>query len=126
MSVEAGKMAVKSLIAERSELSVGAGTLTIENGDIKNAEISVGAGNISFYGNIRGNMEGECAVGNLQMRLLGSEKDFNYELQCVAGNILLDGEKHSGINEGMMIDHAAKKNMELDCAVGNMKIEFVQ
>ena len=124
MSVEAGKMSIGSLVAEQTELSVGAGTLLIENADLKNAEMTVGAGSLSVHGKIDGNIEAECAVGNLQMELLGNKNDFNYELQCVAGSILLDGEKYSGINEGMKIDHAAKKNMELDCAVGNVKIEF--
>lgn len=126
VSVEAGKMEIKSLIAKESQLSVGAGTLLVADGDLGSAEISVGAGNLSLNGEIRGNMDAECAVGNLQMQLSGNKKDFNYELQCVAGNIMLDDEKHTGINEGMVIDHAAEKKMELDCALGNMKIEFVQ
>ena len=126
VSVEAGKMLVNTLIAENMDLSVGAGTLTIENGVTKNVEISVGAGNLSFNGSVQGNVDANCAMGNLQLVLQGDVKDFNYELQCVAGNIILDGEKNSGINEGKLIDHAAHKDMELDCAVGNMKIEFMK
>lgn len=126
ITVEAGKMAIDTLISDKADLSVGAGMLTIGNGELKNADLSVDVGNMIFNGNIQGNADIECAVGNMQMILQGDVKDFNYELQCMAGNILLNGEKHSGVNEGMSIDNAASKQMDLDCAMGNMKIEFVK
>ena len=126
MSVGAGKVSIVSLEADELQVSVGAGAVSLENVNVHNAKISVGAGNMSMTGLITGNVGGECAIGNLELNLQGSMKDFNYDLQCMAGNILLNGEKHSGINEGMVIGNAASKSMELNCAMGNMKITFVE
>lgn len=126
MSVGAGKLSIASLEADELQVSVGAGTVSLENVNVHNAKISVGAGSMSMDGLITGNVDGECAMGNFELNLQGSAKDFNYDLQCMAGNILLNGEKHSGINEGMVIGNAAYKSMELNCAMGNMKITFVE
>ena len=125
-SVGAGKLTVAELEAEEMQVSVGAGAVSLEHVSVNNAKISVGAGNMSVAGQITGNVDGECAMGNLELNLQGSVKDFNYDLQCMAGNILLNGEKHSGINEGMVIGNAASKTMELNCAMGNTKITFVE
>ena len=124
LTVEAGKLTLASLEAGDMAVSLGAGAISLENVSVQNAEISVGAGSMSMAGRITGNVEADCAMGSLEMNLLGNVKDFNYELQCMAGNILLNGEKHSGINEGMLIGNAASKDMELNCAVGSMKITF--
>ena len=126
LSVGAGKVSLASLEADEIQVSVGAGAVSLENVNVHNADISVGAGNMSLTGLVKGNVDGECAMGNLELNLQGNVKDFNYDLQCVAGNILLNGEKHSGINEGMVIGNAASKSMELNCAMGNMKITFVE
>ncbi len=124
LSVEAGKLTVMSLRAQDVTTTLGAGVITLDNVNLQNVSISVGVGSMTVNGQISGNVEADCAMGGLQMSLQGTVKDFNYELQCVAGNILLDGEKHSGLNEGKLIDNAAQKSMELDCAMGSMKIEF--
>lgn len=124
ISVEAGKLTVDSLDAGDVTISLGAGMVSINNASMQNTKMSVGAGSMSINGRIAGNVDADCAMGSLQMKLSGNEKDFNYELQCMAGNIVLNGEKHSGINEGMLIGNAAEKTMELDCAVGCMKITF--
>ena len=124
LSVEAGKLTLDSLEAGELSVSLGAGAVLLENVSIQNAEISVGAGSMSINGRITGDVDADCAVGSLEMNLLGNVKDFNYELQCMAGTILLNGEKHSGINGGMMIGNAASRDMELNCAVGSMKITF--
>ena len=124
ISVEAGKLTVDAMESKDMTVSLGAGAVSLNKVNIQNAELSVGAGTMSLNGRIHGDIEADCAMGNLQMELDDNVKSFNYELQCMAGNILLNGEKHSGINEGMLIDHAASKDMKLNCAIGNMKIEF--
>ncbi len=124
ISVEAGKLTVDFLEAGEMTASLGAGIVILNNANLQNAKLSVGAGSMSIDGQITGNVDADCAMGSLQMNLQGNIKDFNYELQCMAGNIVLNGEKYSGINEGMLIGNAAEKGMDLDCTVGSMKIDF--
>jgi len=124
ISVEAGKMTLDALEADELAVSLGAGAVSLKDVIVHDAEISVGAGSMSMAGRVTGEVEADCAMGSLEMNLQGNVKNFNYELQCVAGTIRLNGEKYSGINEGMVIDNAASKFMELDCAMGSMKITF--
>ncbi len=111
---------------ELAEMELGAGSMQVETLKAQNVDISVEAGNFVMNSLDAENITIDCAVGNLQLIMVGDVKDYNYELQCMAGNIVLDGEKHTGINEGMVIGNGAEKTMKLNCAVGNMEIGFVE
>lgn len=124
ISVEAGKLTGDDVQAAVMEVSLGAGAVTLNHVSVQNADLSVGAGNMIVKGNILGNVGAKCAMGNLQMYLDGAEEDFDYEVVCMAGNIKIDEETYSGIHTEKTIDHNAGKNMNLDCAVGNMTIAF--
>lgn len=125
ISVGAGKMTVDSLNAEALQLTLGAGAVSFRQGSLKNADFSVGAGSLNFSGEIQEAVTGECAMGNLQMSLEGTEQDFDYEIQCVAGKIQLAEEVYAGVNESKRIDNEGTKYMELNCAMGNMTITFI-
>lgn len=124
LKVEAGKLTADQIYAGNLEVDLGAGAVSIDGIEAETADLSVGAGNLQMNGAVGRNLEAECAVGNLQISLKGAEKDYNYELQCVAGNIQIGEEKYSGINEEIHINNSAERNVELDCAMGNILIEF--
>lgn len=126
VSVEAGKLTLDGVESGELTVSLGAGMVSMDQVNAQDMKLSAGAGSMEIDGLITGNVEADCAMGNIQMNLQGNKKDFNYELQCMAGNIVLEDEKHSGINEEMLIDHAASKDMKLNCTMGNIKIVFGQ
>ncbi len=124
LSVEAGKLDANFLKTAELEVYLGAGSVNLNNVEVQNAAFSVGAGSMTMDGQISGNAEANCAAGSLKMNLFGTVKDFNYKLQCMAGTILLNEEKYSGVNETVRMDNASEKSMELSCAVGSMKVTF--
>jgi len=126
LSVEAGKLTATSLETNTLTASVGAGMIALKEVSFIEGDLSVGAGSISVEGSIAGDVKAKCAMGNLEMYLLESEQDFNYELQCVAGTIQIEDQKFSHVNEKKSRDFGAEKTMELDCAVGNMRIMFAK
>lgn len=109
---------------ELAEMELGAGSMQVDALTAQNVIISVEAGNFIVNSLDADYITADCSVGNLQLNMAGEVEDYNYELQCMAGNIILAGEKHTGINEGMVIGNAAEKSMKLNCAVGNMEIGF--
>ncbi len=126
LSVEAGKLTAEALCAETLVAALGAGMILLEQAQVQDAKLSAGAGSMVLKGQIHGDVDAECTVGGLQLHLQGDVTDFNYEVQCVAGNIQIGDEKSSGINAERCIDNGAGKRMELDCAMGNLEVSFSQ
>lgn len=122
----AGQILSNGMQAEKVALSVGAGEIVLEEVQIRDVQAEVGAGNCEIRGDITGNIEAECAMGNMTLELAGSEKDFNYEIQCVTGNITVGNNEYSGLSQEQSINNNAAKNIELECAMGNVEVEFAE
>lgn len=120
----AGQVLAQNLQAEKVSISAGAGEIVLSEAQIKDVQAEVGAGNCEISGTVTGDIEADCAMGNMTFELAGSEEDFNYEIQCVTGNIIIGDRKYSGLAQEQNINNNAAKNIELECAMGNMEILF--
>lgn len=120
----AGQVVADGMQAEKISVSVGAGEIILKEAQLKNVQAEVGAGNCEISGIITGDVDAECAMGNLTFELTGSEGDFNYDIQCVTGNITVGDKEYSGLAQEQSIDNGAAKNMEVECAMGNVEILF--
>jgi hypothetical protein len=63
-------------------------------------------------------------MGNITMQLEGEEEDFDYELDCVTGNLRIGDTEYSGLASSREVDNNAIKKMDLQCAMGNIEVEF--
>lgn len=120
----AGQVHAKGLQTDDLEVSVGAGDIVLTEAVLKDVQTQVGAGNFRIDGTVSGNISAECAMGNITLKLDGSESDFNYEIECVTGNITVGDTEYSGLAQERSINNNATKNIELECAMGNVEVEF--
>ena len=63
-------------------------------------------------------------MGNIEMTLEGSEEEFNYKLEGSMGNISVGQDSFSGFSSERNIDNHADKEMEIECSMGNITIDF--
>lgn len=125
LEVGAGKIDIDGVNADSLEISVGAGEVALNQMNVRKLELEVSMGNISADGTVLGNIEAECSMGNIELYLSGSQEAFNYQLECMAGNILLDGQDYGkGITQAQKINNGADKRMELECSMGNITVDF--
>lgn len=120
----AGQVHAIGLETEEIEVSVGAGDIKLTDAVLKDVKVEVGAGNFAIEGAVSGNISADCAMGNITLKLEGSETDFNYDIECVTGNITIGSHEYSGLAQKQRIDNNAEKSIELDCAMGNVEVEF--
>lgn len=120
----AGQVHAKNLQADNLSVSVGAGDIELTDAVLKDVEVQVGAGNFAISGEVSGNISAECAMGNITLKLAGSESDFNYNIECVTGNIAIGDDEYSGLAQEKSINNNASKNIDLECAMGNVEVEF--
>ena len=109
------------------DVSVAAGEFT-NTGKIRAASdttIAVGTGNVELSELDIYNLEVDCGIGNVDLDILGKEADYNYEISCSAGNVDIGGSSYSGIGHNKNITNPnARRDMNLDCGVGNITVNF--
>lgn len=125
LEVGAGKLDMNMVIADSVEVSVGAGEVTLDQMNVNRLELEVSMGNVSASGTVIGNIDAECSMGNIDLYLTGFQEEFNYQLECMAGNIELDGQNYGkGITQTQKINNGADKRIDLECSMGNISVNF--
>lgn len=125
MSVGAGNVKAGNLTASALTVDIGAGEMVIRDSKTEDLEVSVGAGSFEMEGMISGNVNGEVAMGSMELTVYGSrENDHNYELDCAAGSMTVGSRSYSGLGTEMSIDNGAATTYELDCAMGELNVRF--
>ena len=90
-------------------------------GEVK---IEVGAGNCSIEGDVSEELKADCAMGNITLKLEGKETDYDYELECVSGNLKVGETEYSGLAKETKVDNDADRELDLQCVMGNIEVEF--
>lgn len=126
LEVGGGQITVDGLKAGKAEVSVGAGEIRLTGLNADYVDAGVGAGNVVINGSISKGLEGECSMGNMEFVLNAAETDYNYELECVAGNIDIGGNSYSGgMTSKKRINNGASALVELECSMGNISVDFM-
>ena len=83
-----------------------------------------GVGEFDFSGEIKkfGNLK--CGIGSIYLNLVGSEKDYDYSLECGMGNISLGDRDFSGLGSGQEISNGSDKKFTLECGMGEIEVDF--
>ena len=124
VNVGAGKMTFEKLEADQAELDCGAGQMTVGELSSRVAEVSVGMGSVRLNGDVTERLDGECSMGELKLTLAGTQTDFNYDLSCGMGELKVGDDSYNGLAQEKQINNNASKNMELECAMGSVVVEF--
>ena len=123
--VGAGQMIIDGLTCNTMDINVGAGEFLGESILVNDeAELKVGAGHIGLQGDVKGDLDVECSLGGAELTLAGAEIDFNYEIECAAGSVVAGTAEFSGLSSERSVDNGASKEMNLECAMGAIEVEF--
>lgn len=120
----AGQLLADSIKAEEVNISVGAGEMIVETMEAAVLDAEIGMGRFKAYGDITREGSIECAMGSAELVLMGAQEDYNYTMDCVAGNIDIGTESYSEALQEKTVDNHGAKWLELSCAMGNIEIDF--
>lgn len=126
ISVQEGRVAMDDLEVDELDVSVGAGAFEAE-GEItaREAGFEVGTGSIRVDSLNAGKLDGECGMGEIVIGLEGTKEEWNYKLECGAGELKIDGESFTAIaGEKKVSVPGATKVMELECGMGSIQVDF--
>lgn len=126
ISVGAGKADIGNIDAGALSIEAGAGDIQIQKINVNSLDMEVAAGSLDAAGSVNGDVDIECAAGSVDMELQGAETDYDYEIDCAAGSVRVGSNEYSGIANERSIDNGSRKEMNIECAAGNVEIRFVQ
>lgn len=105
LDVGAGEMNISGLKARKLDAECGVGLLTMKDVSMEKCEL-------------------ECGIGKLQMNVDGRQEDFDYEIDCGIGNVVLGDSSYTGLGTSKNIDNNADRKMDIDCGIGQVVVSF--
>ncbi len=123
--VGAGELLAGRVTAQRADFEVGAGHLCVDDLSISHeADLTVNMGVCEITGNITGDLDLECDMGEAILSLAGSQDDHSYEVDCGMGEVTIGSYSHSGLATERSWNTGKASEFDINCAMGNITITF--
>lgn len=123
--VGAGELLADRITAGKADFEIGAGHLRIDELAVSgetDVEVSMGAAEIA--GTLSGDLDMECDMGEIVMRLTGSEDDHSYNVECGMGNVTVGNYSHSGLASHKSWNTGNDSEFDINCNMGNVTVTF--
>lgn len=124
ISVHAGVLYIEDIHVKELSVEVGAGEADIDDFEVREAEFDCGAGEITAFGLADKKIDIDCGMGNVSLAISDDEQNYNYDLTCGVGEIVCGSNSYSGIGGDQKVDNQASKEMNIDCGIGGVIVEF--
>ena len=122
----AGEINIEELQAENIELKLGAGQAKLNKIQAAEFESKIGMGQFDMKQADIKDLDIHCGAGQAVVKLLGNEKDYNYEVKCGMGEAGVGSYKTSGFAGECDIDNNADRSIEVECGMGQVMVSFAE
>ena len=125
LEVGAGKLKAEDItVTGKAAVEVGAGKVKLAQMSVQELAISCGVGECRYEGSVSRDVNADCGIGEVSVKLAGKETDYNYEVSCGIGKIKVNDSSYGSFAASKSVQHEqAKGTMKLECGVGKIKIE---
>ena len=118
------------------DITVGAGECNVEDillGKERNGtcNIACGAGEVYAHGDIYGQIDVECGVGQVDLYLQDDARYYEYDVDCGVGTVSIDGENYKRYLQHRKehVHHDtlscySENAIDVDCGVGEVNVNF--
>lgn len=115
----------EALVFDSLEIDAGVGEVSMDGIiSCRNADVECGVGSCELQLDVRGKLELECGVGEVNLLLAGEKTDYNYHLECGIGSIQINGDIYSELGGKQKLDHGADRDIYVDCGIGAVTVLF--
>lgn len=132
----AGEMTVKNLSGGKIDIQIGVGELEADKITAsESCTIESGTGNITLVQYDGARLDLNCGIGDISVTAAGKQTYYDYELECTAGEILMnphvhESEHHHEEEEDpgchINIDNKAGRSIHMQCGLGNIELNFTE
>ena len=120
LTLGAGETKINSLaISEYADIKCGAGKFSLLDASVQNLDLVLGVGEAKIEGDLLGESEVDCGVGELTLTL-GKQTDYQVHLEKGLGSIFVNGSEYGGGVYGN-----GNNKVEIDGGVGRINVKFL-
>ncbi len=133
LKVGAGDANIHKIFVQKScDIKVGAGEITLGSEDnilsdnnITNLNGECAAGEIYFAGKLSGDVDLDCATGEIQLLLDGNRNNYNIDSSGALTEINIENSsRESNDSDSTTKNKEQYANLSLDCSLGEIDVEF--
>lgn len=122
--VGAGILYADDIQAKELDIEVGAGQVSLDSFTADKMSLECGAGEAIVRGDAVREANIECGVGSVTYTAVGYQQDYNYELSCGIGELIVGNDSFSGLGKERSIDNGGSKSMDIECGIGSVTVAF--
>lgn len=126
IDMAAGNFYAEELYAGSLDIDMAAGNVEIGSGKIGELAVDMTAGRILCQAAVQHELDIDMTAGHANVLMLGEETDYNYEITCAMGNIDIGNSSYSGMRQKKEINNHSERDIDIDCAAGNVTISFAE
>lgn len=124
MEIGGGILSADSITGHIVSVDAGAGDVNLNGVVTDELDVGIGSGKADIRADVTYEISLECGVGKANLSLAGSEQDYNYSVECVAGSIQVGSHNFSAIAGEKYVDNKAAGNCSLECGLGSITVGF--
>lgn len=120
-----GDVTINNLVADEIKVSHSFGKLTMN--DVKSPDINIDASMGKTDLNrveVLDKIDVDSSFGSVDIRLKGSESEYNYDVDVAFGRAKVGREVFSGIADTKSHGNDGQKKIDVDCSFGSVNIEM--
>jgi len=127
LDIGAAQADIDGLSTKDVSITIGAGQANISNIEAINMEMEVGAGEATVSNLDATNLDVEAGLGQVTVELCGAQTDYNYNVECGMGNVVVGDHSYGGVGaEHHGNNHHAGKLIDIECGMGEVVVKFMQ
>ena len=124
LNLNAGSIYIEDIHTEQLDIDVDAGEVHAEHFLTNELSMNCDMGTIEVAGKTLGDADLESSVGEIDFTAIGSETDYNYDLNCDIGSIVCGTKEFTELGSEYNIDNQSDKTMSIECGVGEVNVQF--
>lgn len=127
LELGAGNVDISNLTAITSvDIDGGAGDLSITESEITDLDLQMGVGKLTLSSDLIGNNQIDLGIGDSDIRLKGTPDDYRFDISKGVGEVYFDGEQYKSNSSDVTMHHDDISNLEINCGVGKVNIDFFE
>ena len=112
-------------ISKDAEIKAGVGEVNFKDSTVTNMNIKSGIGSFSFSGTALGKTSVKGGIGEVDLKIDGAEKDYDFDVSAGLGEVIINGKKSKTfLADRQKSGSIAQNSITVKGGIGSIRIRF--
>lgn len=112
-------------ISKDAEIRAGVGEVNFKDSTVTNMDIKSGIGSFSFSGTALGKTSVKGGIGEVDLKIDGAEKDYDFDVSAGLGEVIINGKKSKTfLADRQKSGSIAQNSITVKGGIGSVRIRF--